>query len=1053
MEYPLHSDEDNFRSRGLLGWFINNPVVGNILAVLLVIGGAISATGMRSETFPPIDPLLIVVSVSYPGATPYEVATAITGRIEPLLEGITGVKDVYSEAVAGNGTVNVQLEDFADDDRALREIKTAVAGIVNFPPKDAREPMVLRIDVAPRNIISLVLSGDVDEGQLYFWAHKIKKDLVGLQYVSRTVISGVRDYEVSIEVSEDSLREYGLTLRDIVNAVNNFSQDISAGTIESRQGDIDLRIQEKRYSKDDFESIVVRTLSDGSSLYLGDIANIIDDFKDINLISRLDGKRAAFIEVRGDSKSSIIDASDEVKDYLSTLKMPRDMKLSIYKDDTVDLRDRIDLILKNGILGVVLVFIILMLFLDIRLAFWVSCSIPISFLGGIFILSFFDYSINMIVLFAMLIMLGIVVDDSIIVGESIFEHQRMYPGDLNITEKAVRAVYAPVTIGVLTTIASFLPLALSDGILGQIIRSIPVVATVVLCISLVEAYFILPVHLSTSKRWSRGVVADIRNKVSVYLERFVDDFLLPFVRFAIKWRYATVAAFVGVCIVIAGMVSSGVIRFIFFPGVSSDYIEIKINTPVGTPFEDTRDTTMKIVDKINAIRDDLEKDGTKVFESISVRVGHIGEKVSSFGYQGSITSNQVSNVGIKLVPVSMQEYSSFDIEDMIRDQIEGTISGIDGITFSSSEIKSDADVRVDLFHASEDILHEATDVLKQSISSLHGIKEVADSLVEGNMEYIFKLNEQGLAVGLTPASLGDQLRSAYFGVEVARFHRDDSDKEVVAFVRYPKEERERLSTLEKTRIRVPGSGQEVSLMAVADIVVQRGYSSIQTVNGRRVVSVTANVGIGEVTPLDVRNTLQNVLLPSLLQQYDGLDYEFAGDSKQQKEDLSGLLRNMLTAALLIYILLGAQLRSYLQPVIVMTVIPFGLFGAVLGHWVLGYDLTFISLFGMIALMGVLVNDSVVLIDYYNKIGDMERSIIDRVIIVVKRRFRPVLLTTLSTSLAMLPILAEKSMQAQFLQPMAVSLATGILFATFVVIILLPCLLVIYDDIRYRLRAG
>lgn len=1039
------ADEKEDRS-GLISWFIDNHVAANILMLVFIVGGIISVTNMRTETFPSVDPRLITVSVSYPGATPNEVADSITNRIEEGLVGIEGVKRVSSTASEGNGVVSVKLLDFANADDVYNDVETAVNSLADFPPEEAERPVISKTRVTPE-VMTLAIHGDVGERALKYWAETIEDELRQISGVALTQLHGIRDYEISIEVPEASLRKYGLTLEGISETVRNFSEDVPAGTVESRQGDILLRVQEKKIRGKEYESIALRTLPDGSSLTIGDIGTVVDAFNDVNIVSKFNNERAAFIDIRRTESDDTLTVAQKVKDYLKTVALPEGVKLSLAQDKTVALKDRVSLMVRNGVLGFMLVFLILLLFLDLKLAFWTSAAIPISFLGGLMILHAFGYSINMITLFALIVVLGIVVDDGIVVGESIFSAQEKDKQNKNAVLKGLRSVLSPVTIGVLTTMAAFGPLIFSTGTFGQIIGLIPVVVISILFVSLVEAYFILPAHLASQSRWSRGIMADVRDGVTRKLDYFLETKLVPFARFALRWRYVTIASFISVAILTAGLVTSGTVRFVFFPQVEGDLITINVSMPLGTPFDTTQDAILEIESYINDVKKELsQKNGSDIFESISVSIGQIAGGFRPGRAVAGNVSNNVGQVKIKLVPSDFRTYSAATIESMIRKRIVN-IPNIETLEFQSSLIGEDADIDIELSHTDEDLLIEASDSLKKSMAAINGTKEVSDSFEEGKTEYVFKLNEQGLAVGLSPIELGQQLRTAYYGAEVRRFQRGVS--EVIVYVRYPKVERDSLELLSRARIRL-SDGTEVPLNTVADIKEQHGYSQVLTVDGRRVVRVTADADTDIVTADEVIKQLQNEALPALIARYQGLSYSLEGESRDRKEDMTSLGNNMIIALLLIFILLGAQLRSYVQPFVIMSAIPFGVVGAVLGHFIFGVDLTFISLFGIVALSGVVINDSVVLIDYLNSHLRSGKTLAESALIAIQRRFRPILLTTLSTSVGLMPILLETSLQAQFLVPMVISLSMGVLFSTFVILFLVPCLVLVVDDVKHHL---
>jgi multidrug efflux pump subunit AcrB len=1028
---------------GLIAWFINNHVAANILMMLLVVGGVISIMSMRTETFPQIDPRMITISVPYPGATPYEIEESITSRVEDALTGIEGVKQVSSLASEGIGLVTVELLDFSDENTVYDDVDTAVNGLSDFPPADAERALVQKVKLTP-NVMTLAIHGQASEGAIKFWAESIEDDISLIKGVANTTVRGVRNYQISIEIPDATLRDYQMNLGDIAAAIRAFSTDIPAGTIESKQGDILLRVQEKRYNRSDFESIIIRALPDGSVLRLGDIAAVKDGFTDQNLENRFNGERAAMIDIARSDTGDTLSIAQSIRDYLGEVSLPKGLVLTIQNDQTVALNGRISLMVRNAIIGFMLVFLILLLFLDLKLAFWTSIAVPVSFLGGLMIMNFFGLSINMISVFALIVVLGVVVDDAIIVGESIFEEQRAHPHDPHAVLRAVRSVVGPVTVGVFTTIAAFAPLLFSTGGLGQIIGVIPAVVIPILFVSLLEAYYILPSHLSKPNRWSRGVMSDIRNKFSDALARLTNTIVAPVVGFTMRFRYATIVAFVGFAFITFTMMTTGVIRFVFLPNIEADRVEIKMDMPIGTPYSITEFTMNEIESAVLDIRDDLEKDGAVVFKSVTTSIGEISN--SGGGPGATAGSNQASHRGqvqIEMVPSDLRDVSSRELESTIRPRIEN-LPNIETLEFQSSLIRDEPDIDLYLSHPDENQLNQASEDLKNALKSIKGTKEVTDSFTPGKIEYVFELTPEGYAVGLTPEKLGRELRSAFFGIEAQRIQRGQS--EVIVYVRYPKAERESLTALQNMRLRLD-DGREVPLQSVAQIKQQTGYATIESFNGLRYVSVTAKADEAVTTAGDILKILRDDVMPDLQQRYVGLNYSLEGEGREQAEDLASLGRNMLIAVLLIYVLLGAQLRSYIQPLIIMSAIPFGVVGALWGHYLLGHDLTFISLFGMVALSGVVVNDSVVLIDYLNKEKGRGLNSFDAAISAVKRRFRPILLTTLTTSIGLLPILLEPSIQAKFLVPMVVSLATGIIFATVVIMILVPCLVLVTEDVK------
>ncbi|MDZ7833858.1 MAG: efflux RND transporter permease subunit [Desulfobacterales bacterium] len=1030
---------------GLIGWFIDNHVAANLLMILFIGGGLLAIFSMRTELFPTINPRIINVTVPYPGATPHEVEDGITRRVEEALIEIEGVARVTSIARENMGVVTLEVEDFADMDDVVNDAENAVDQLADFPPQNAEDPMITQAKPQP-SVITLVLSGEVPELTLKNWAKRIEDDLLRRRNISLVSLHGDRDYEISIEIPEENLRKYGLTIAEAGRMIRNSSLDLPAGTVESESGDILLRVQEKKYMGAAFKDIVIKSRADGSLLRLKDIANIVDGFKDVNLVARHNGKRAIFIKVSRSESQDTLKVARAVKDYLKSAKLPPGIDLDILEDQTEILKSRMNLLTRNALLGYALVFIALLVFLDLKLAFWTSLGIPISFLGGLLCVFMLGMSFNMVTLFALIVVLGIVVDDAIVTGESIFVEQESGKEDEKAAIAGVQAVRAPVSIGVFTTVAAFAPLAFTTGTLGQIMRPIPIFVISILLISLLEAFTILPAHLSSSSRWSRGVVLSINKGFSQLLRKFVDQLLLPVLRVAVRWRYAVLAAFVALLIIIGAMLRVGIIRFIFFPQIEGSRVTATLIMPVGTPFEVTRHNAAKMMNAAEQVAAELrEKAGKSLFESTSLLVGgRFSQQTPPASQGGGAAGGNSAELQIQLIDPPRRDISAQEVANRLRETI-GAIPNADELSFQSSLVSGGPDINIELAHTDAAVLDAAAAELKKRMRAMSGVTEVTDSLKPGKLEYVFELTSVGLAAGLKPADLGFQLRNAFYGYEVQRIQREQSELRVM--VRYPESDRESIASISDFRVRLP-NGDSAALEKVARIRQQKTYAEIIRVNGQRVTSVTADVVRRITTPEEALGGIMEKITPDLREAHPELGARVAGQSEDRREDLASLFRNMAIALLLIFALLGAQLRSYIQPAIIMAVIPFGMVGAVLGHLLLGFDLSFISIFGIVALTGVVINDSVVLIDYYNKrreeLGDFPE---EAVFEAVRRRFRPILLTTLTTSLALLPMLLETSLQARFLIPMAISLAFGLLFASFVLLFLLPILIRIVYDLR------
>ena len=1037
-------DASEPQHKGLIAWFAANHVAANLLMLFLVIGGVLAVSNMKRETFPSVDPKTVTVTVPYPGATPFEVEEGVTSRVEEALRGIDGVKRVTSTAYEGSGVVIAELEEFADGNRVRQDVETEVDRLADFPPQDAEQSIIVKVKPTP-DVVSMVLYGDVNIKQLHATARKLEDELSQLKAVSQIALIGAKEEVISIEITEEKLRQYGLTLVDIAQKVQAFSVNIPAGTIESRSGDVLLRVQEKGYSAKDFKQFVIRQTPQGALVRLGDIATIKNGFEDVNFESFYNGKPAIFINVNRSEAQDTLEVENAVNDYLKDLKLPNNLALSIYKSETKSLKDRINLLLRNGITGYMLVFLVLLLFLDLRLAFWASLGIPISFMGGLMIMAAMGLSINMITLFALIIVLGIVVDDAIVTGESIFYRQEQGEKGITAVINGVKDVIAPVTIGVLTSVAAFAPLALSTGSLGQILRSIPIAVISILAVSLIEAYFILPAHLATQKkhRWSTGYVQLISSKFSSGLERFTRKILMPFVRLCLKFRYVCLAVFLALLILTKGLVDGGIIKFVFFPQIEGDEVSASITMPVGTPYIETKKAVQQLEATALEVANNLDKE---LYEGVSTTIGF-----TQMGTGPSTTTTRIqSNTGqvrLKLVDSSIRPLSAQKVAAQWQKKAANII-GTEELVFESSLVSAGADITFELSHQDPEELQQAVNAFKRILQQFNGVTEITTNPKPGKQEYVFKLNDVGLAAGLTPSDLGAHLRFAFYGFEVQRLQRQG--EEVKVMVRYPKETRESLETLQNSRIRLP-SGALIPLSTVSDIQKQIGYSSISRANGQRIIKVEADTIKSIITPDVAIKKITETYIPELQKQFPGLKYQLEGESRNRKEDMASLVNNMKIGILVIFLMLGSLLKSYIQPLIILAVVPFGIVGAIAGHLLLGYNLTFISMFGIVALTGVIVNDSVVMIDYYNRRRKEGEGIHDAMLQAIERRFRPILLTTMTTVFGLLPILLETSLQARFLIPMVISLAFGLLFGTLIIMVLVPVLTTIIDDVRRCFR--
>ncbi|NNF39877.1 MAG: efflux RND transporter permease subunit, partial [Woeseiaceae bacterium] len=1036
-------------SRGLIMRFIQNPVAANLLMLVLLVGGAVSASRLQSQVFPTISPGTVNVTVPFPGATPAEVEESITRRVEEAVLGIDGVKRVSSTASENVGVIVIETNDFADRQLVKDDVESAVDRLSDFPPENAEKPVV----VAPKptsGVVTLAVVGDVGAPALRRAAEQIERDLLTQPGVSLVSLSGDRDYEISIEVSEATLRRYDLTFGDVADAVRRSSLDLAGGSIASDSGEILLRTNKKRQTGEAFESIVVRTLPNGSVITLADVAEVRDGFVREQLINLYNGRPAVFVDVLRAEAEDVLKVKAAVDVFLADYTPPPGIQVVEFRDETRLLRERVNLLLRNGLFGFALVFTFLVLMLDLKLAVWVSVGIATAFMGGFLLFGVLGVTITMISLFGLIIVLGLVVDDAIVIGENIdAEREHGWSGEI-AASRGAHGVMAPVVVGVLTSIAAFAPLLVTGGTFGDVTRAIPLVVISVLLVSMLEAFCILPSHLSHGGPWSRGVLAKIQARVAGGVAHVRDNLVSPGVTFAARWRYATVAIAAAFFILCLSLVQNGQVRFIFFPQIEGNNISASVTMPEGTPFERTdaavRRLTAAAAEVADAVR---EETGEELFVSVtSTSGGYAARGVGPGAESGFRASENIGQVRIELTPFGKRRMPAVEIERRWRAAV-GDIEGAERVALSASITRFGDDVDFELAHQDEQQLIAAAEEMKERLRLIEGVNQIEDSFDLGKRQLVFELTPAGSAAGLRPADIAVQVRQGFFGAEVQRIQR--GREEIRVYVRYPEATRASLESLDEFRVRLP-NGDRAPLLTVARVEESRAYSSIERIDGRRVVSVSANVDEAVSTPNIANAAILQTVMPELVAKYPGLRWVQAGSSREQNEDLADIGSAFLIVLLVIYAMIATQLRSYLQPIAILVSIPLGVAGAILGHLVLGFPLSFISIFGIVALAGVAVNASVVLVDLYNRRRAEGLAPIAAAAAASARRFRPILLTTLTTAMGLTPLLFEKSPQAQFLIPMGVSLGFGIVVSGFMVLFVTPAVAVIMEDLR-GLRGG
>jgi multidrug efflux pump subunit AcrB len=1026
-------------NKGPIAWMAENHVAANLLMVVFIIGGLILGINIKQEVFPDITLDRVQITVPYPGSTPEDVEEGIILKIEDKLSSIDGIEKITSTAGEGSGTVVAELLEGEDVDAILQEIKSEVDRIETFP-EDAEKPVVSKIS-RRMQVISVAVYGDIPEKSLREIVEAAREDLLAFPDISQVELFGVRPYEISIEISEKTLMRYGLTLEQIASTIRKASQDIPAGTIKSQGGEILLRGKTKKYTGREYAGITVLTRADGTRIRLGDIAMIKDGFKETDTFATFDGKPAAILNVYRVGDQGPLEISKTVEQYVSEKQrlLPEEVKIMTWFDMSEIFNERLHLLMKNSYMGLILVLIVLSLFLEFRLAFWVSMGIPISFLGSLCFLSMTNVSINMMSLFAFIMAIGIVVDDAIVIGENVYTHRLMGKSPIQAAIDGAHEVTGPVTFSILTTIAAFMPLLFVKGTMGKFVYMIPAVIIAILIVSLIEAFFILPAHLSALRIKTEKEKSGLRLMLMGKINSIIRGPYLTLLKLATKYRYLTVAVCIAAAIVTAGMYMSGIVKYRFMQQIEGDTAKCTLQMPVGTPVEEVEHyekyitgQARKLVDEYDAKR----QDGQSVLRNISAIIG------GTLSHGGPSSRGNICQVLVYLHAADIRKISTREFSDRWRRKI-GEIPGAESLTYESDLRSFGKNINIRLSHTDFNVLKKAGERIKKALAGYKGVEDIIDNYEAGKQELRFKVTPEARTLGITETDLARQIRSAFYGAEALRFQRGRN--EVKVMVRYPEKDRKNRGILEYMRIRTANGG-EIPFLRAAALNPGRGYSVIHRRDGKRAFNVMGSTS-GKTNPEEILSELSTGLLPQLTRDYPGLSWSLAGEAERNKESIDSMKIGFTLALLGIYVLMAVPFKSYIQPILVMLAIPFGFVGAIWGHLLTGYNLSIMSLFGMVALAGVLVNDSLILIDFINRAIRKGIPVHQAVLESGQRRFRPIILTSLTTFFGLVPIMSETSIQAKFLVPMALSLGYGILFATLITLLLTPSLYLILEDIR------
>ncbi len=1041
--------------KGVIGWFARNAVAANLLLLIIAASGAIVLTDLKQEIFPEFSLDAITVTAEYPGASPEEVENAICLRVEESLHGLDGIKKMTSTAIERRATISLEIHSGYDVHRVLQDIEASVDAIATFP-EEVEKPVVQE-STSRLQVINVAVAGNADLLTLKRIGERVRDDLTALPEISQAELLNAPSYEISVEVSEEALRRWGLTFDIVADAIRQFSVDLPGGSVKTDSGEILFRTKGQAYSGREYEDLPLLTRPDGTTIHLRDVATVIDGFEELSVSAAFDGQPAVMVKVFRVGAQSAVSVAAAVHAYVERVEgsLPEGIAVFTWQDTARLLEGRIDLLVKNAIAGLVLVFVVLALFMRLRLAFWVTIGIPISFLGAIALMPALDVSINMLSLFAFILVLGIVVDDAIVVGESIYATQQRTGKGTSAAIVGAYEVLVPVTFGVLTTMAAFSPMLFVPGVLGKIIGVYPLIILPTLAFSLIESNLILPRHLSHHKR----PTAPPNPRLATPMwDRFFDFFssgmdwvirkaYRSLLRRALEWRYLTLSVALFTVLLTAGMVGGGIVKIVLLPAAESDDVVAYLTMPRDAPVESTRAGVVRIERASAEVRRELAAEyGQDPVRHVLASVGQHPFRDFQGGPLGSRSlarGDHLGEVNLGLRPAELRSVSAEEIARRLRQRV-GTIPGAVELSIEHDLVGGGKAIDLQISGPDLDEVRQVAQTVKTRLRAYPGVIEVTDTYRAGKPEIALHLTSEGKSLGLTLQGLGRQVRQGFFGEEAQRIQRGQDD--IPVMVRYPQEGRRSIGDLERMKVRTPQGG-EVPFSTAASVSITRGPAAITRIDRRRAINVQAEVDEATTTGGEVIAAMETEFLSKLMSRHPRISYSFEGDEADFAESIEGLGKGFGAAVFLMFGMLAIPLQSYWKPVLILSAIPFGMVGAIWGHFILGMDVSFLSMCGMVALAGVVVNDGLVLVVFANRNLRHCASLKDALQRAGEARFRAIILTSLTTAAGVTPLMLEKSLQAQFLIPMAVAIASGVLFATAVTLVLVPSLYLIMDDFR------
>lgn len=1057
----------------VIKWFSQNHVAANFLMLLVLLAGFATWFQLRKEIFPETSFDAVVVSVPYPNATPDEVTNGVIIPMEEAIADIEGIKRVTSNASRNVGAVTIEVETGYETRNLMDDVKTKIDAIDNFA-ENAERPVLEEL-IVNRQILSLAISADTDEASLREYAEtvrdgllnyepgnpkgvsqKLSRFLKGDPEIKKVELASVRDYEISIEVSEDRLREYGLTIQQVAAAVRKTSLDLPSGSVKAASGEIVVRGIGKRYRGADFFGVVVKANPDGSVVKLEEVAEIIDGFEDSELSSTFNGNSAVVLHVFSVGEQDTLTIAALAKEYIDGVEKPPGVNITLWNDMSLMLQGRLDLLKRNIGMGLLLVLLVLALFLRPSLAFLVAMGIPVSFAGGMWLMPDFGISLNMISAFAFILVLGIVVDDAIVVGENVYTRIQGGEHPKEASWKGTHEVGVVVIFGVLTTAMAFTPMLGLSGVSGKIWPNIPLVVIPVLLFSLVQSKFVLPAHLAllkpTSNKVSRNPLMRLQKWISGGLERFIKSIYTPTLALCLRFRYVVWVAFVALVVISAKLVETGRIPFEFMPKVEGEILSAKLEMPLGVPFAETQEAVRRIEEAALRLGAELrDNNGNSIIVNLLATSG-MQPFQAGLAPGGIPSGTHLGEVTLELAAAKDRDLSSEELRIKWQELV-GDIPGVVVLGFKSETNAGGNAIDVNLTSRDDQLLSEAAAWATEKLRKEYpGVIEVSNSDRRGREEFIVRdLTDRGKALGFDLASVMSQVRDSFYGNEVQRLQRGRD--EVKVMVRYPEAERKSVANIESMKLRAP-NGIVVPLLEVVEPDYGRSPATIRRIDRNPTISMSGDVDRTSGYNADkIRDRYQEEVLDVLAEKFPGVRYSLEGEKAAQSDSIREMMVGFVGALLMMYVLMAIPLKSYIQPLIVMSVIPFGIVGGIAGHIVMDMNLSIMSLCGIVALAGVVVNDSLVLVDYVNRSRDEATTTKEAAVIAGARRFRPILLTSLTTFAGLMPMLLETDLQAKFLIPMAVSLGFGILFATAITLILVPSIYLILDDVINLFRGN